>query len=131
MEVTDLRINNLVLGPDAETICLVKYIDGEEDSISTDKYSEMPTNEYYPIYLDEQWLLNFGFEKEEDYTINGNSDGAVYELDEIYISFIGTKCWLMNLEMEYRVWTRRELNGVHDLQNLFFALKRKEFTINM
>ncbi|WP_077417909.1 hypothetical protein [Chryseobacterium sp. JV274] len=129
MKATDLRINNMVFGPDAETICLVKYIDGEEDSISTDKYSEMPTNEYYHICLNEQWLLNFGFEKEEDYTINYHSDGDVYVLDEIYLSFIDSKCWLMKLEMEYRVWTRRELNGVHDLQNLFFALKEKELTL--
>lgn len=64
MEPNELRIDNLILGPDKETICAVKYIDGEEQSISTDKYSERPAVDFYSIPLTEEWLLKFGFERD-------------------------------------------------------------------
>lgn len=74
-----------------------------------------------PIPLTEEWLLKFGFIEDED---GWHHDGSGYHfgLRKIYGEFVyfhsnGTPC-------------SQDINQVHKLQNLFFAINGEELTIN-
>lgn len=83
-----------------------------------------PLTEYVdflkPIPLTEEWLLKLGFEKKDNY---GNYeyllDGYSYFRGSFYIS----DCDECGESVE--------INFVHELQNLYFALTKKELTINL
>jgi hypothetical protein len=71
-----------------------------------------------PIPLTEEWLLRMGFEKSDNY---GNDeyrlDGYSYFRGSFYIS----DCDECGESVE--------INFVHELQNLYFALTKKELTM--
>jgi hypothetical protein len=71
-----------------------------------------------PIPLTKEWLLKFGFKKSDNY---GNDeyrlDGYSYFRGSFYIS----DCDECGESVE--------INFVHELQNLYFALTKKELTI--
>ena len=78
--------------------------------------------DFKPILLTEEWLLKFGFRKIEaetifDYEIWGIDDNEfLFEADEKYYhSFIQTE--------------KHEIESVHRLQNLYFALTGEELII--
>jgi len=65
---------------------------------------------YKPIPLTEEWLVKFGFE------VLGDS---MYAIDDRFIiHFPDMVHYKTNVKIKY----------IHDLQNLFFALNRKELT---
>jgi hypothetical protein len=70
-----------------------------------------------PIPLTEEWLFKFGFKLKYEY----------YEHNENYIEF-----WIVNGKIfcEYKgVSIYDNINYVHDLQNLHFAIYKRELKI--
>ena len=118
INANELRIGNY-LEPlfCEEPFCKVRGIDEEyiySDCISTD-YTGF--DEFKPIILTEEWLLKMGFStttySEVDmYTIK-NKSGKYYFC-----------CDYIGREFKY------EIQFVHQLQNLYFALTQKELFYN-
>lgn len=75
-------------------------------------------NEFEPIKITEEWLLRFGFEKNIENNI-------VWWLGDVMI-------WKLpngSFKLYYGDIRWNEIKYVHQLQNLFFALKGKELTL--
>jgi len=118
MKANELRIGNL----------LGSYNKGEEDRVLTinaqnilveAKANNQGYTRYRPIPLTEEWLLRFGFEK------NNNNQ---------FILIKGSVDILFNKDLNG--WTCDGINfsinmteHVHQLQNLYFALTGEELTI--
>jgi hypothetical protein len=74
-----------------------------------------------PIPLTEEWLLKFGFEQvykskmHSTYYLDGLSYSFWYDTKKQYANFRGVE-----FECEF----------AHELQNLFFALRKQELTLN-
>jgi len=71
-----------------------------------------------PIPLTEEWLIKFGFKLKHKY----------YEHNENYLEF-----WIINDKMfcEYKGASIYDnINYVHELQNLHFAIYKRELKIN-
>jgi len=76
-----------------------------------------------PIALTEEWLLKFGFEKSSDngYIIELSYNSHL-DIDFVYnYSELSVSKYAMNLNVKY----------VHQLQNLYFALKGEELDIKL
>ena len=72
-------------------------------------------DEIQPIPLTEEWLLKFGFEK-----FKGNNT-------DCFLDNFETSC---NMELFFWKGTQiKNINYVHQLQNLYFALTEKELTL--
>ena len=97
------------------------YVNG----IVGDYYCVLP-EEIYPIPLSEEWMLKFGFEKEE---VDAPAIATWNEwwLDGFEISSRGTEGGSEN-QFYYGVVTR-EVKYVHQLQNIYFALTGEELTL--
>ena len=114
MEIQDLRIGNYYLDSNKTPFILTK-----KGLISILK-KEIVLNVIFPIPLTPEWLIKIGFE----------SNNQIPEFLEIYrntpyffqIFKFDTNTWIVsgcNYKLEY----------LHQLQNLFFALKQKELSI--
>lgn len=128
MKTEELRIGNIV------------DLYGKIAKIQRADFSEtehgIAVKEGKPIPLTEEWLLKFGFEKDEDF---GNWHLDDYEIYSIknnsgFRSFIcGVKddivYWYNDASDDYYSSTKK-LPFVHNLQNLYFALTGKELEIN-
>ena len=101
MKATELRIGNWVLSPTEGEIQI-------ENGWQIDEGEEVE-----PIPLTEEWLVKFGFENN---SMNLDEEGFLH-LD---ISFIGGVNVYIN-DMEYP-----NINYVHQIQNLYFALTGQE-----
>lgn len=71
--------------------------------------------EIYPILLTEEWLLKFGFQFR--FIINGD-----YRIKQWYFEDF-TLC-------SFNYYYNLQINYIHQLQNLFFAIKGKELIYN-
>ena len=84
-----------------------------------------------PIVLTEEWLLKAGFVNDSDY---GNWHIAHLDIYKKQGGLVGihneTKkvYWYFAADDDYYSWVK-ELEHVHQLQNLFFALTGKELTV--
>ena len=92
--------------------------------LSNDHKLKYKLNTTKPIPLTEEWLVEFGFEKNcnNNYQINYN------QVCGLSITILNYKSWLCNLTST----TFYELSNckyVHQLQNLYFALTNEELTI--
>ena len=112
-----VRIDSLTDGSTTEVEAYVFHID---EMIWTTKYK------YSPIPLTEEWLIKFGFEKDEDngvYWINSTvcigRNNITYDYWEVWCDCSEGFICLNNNGFEH----------VHQLQNLYFALTNKELTI--
>jgi len=117
----ELRIGNLVKW--REHILSIKSIDYESVYVELNeelrilyetKYLYLPITEIEPVPLTEELLLKFGFEKDvTEYNI-------CWFLNHVYIWFVdGEYINELDLPIKY----------VHQLQNLYFALKGEELTL--
>ena len=135
MKVTELRIGNFIsinFGncDDGKIVT----VDGVSDcEIYNEEHGYSPCNEFKPIPLTEQWLLDFGFEE----TIEGSFikefdgstliifiiNGVAQPIYKHYSSYSENEIDVVNavclLPVEY----------VHQLQNLFFALTQEELIL--
>ena len=93
-------------------------------------YSTISIDELKPIPLTEEWLLKFGFEK-QDYNMSGCD---IYKLKNIIImkSFVNPERKNMGITVEGispPTWSLKDLIHVHELQNLYFALTGEELVV--
>jgi hypothetical protein len=114
----ELRILNLVNYQEGTskkqgTIYCLNYNNctlGDHFTRDTVKYSNLE-----PILLTEEWLLKFGFQ----FYFIGNGD---YKSKQWYFEDF-TLCG-------FNYYYNLEINYIHQLQNLFFAIKGKELIYN-
>lgn len=115
MKASELRIGNFVKSIDIEYVVSqidvhgnIKGVEGDT-SFNIDKTTE-------PIPLTEEWLLKFGFQK----------NGCYYISEETNIEF-----YLTNGKLYCELYgeTIFNIENVHQLQNLYFALTGEELTI--
>jgi hypothetical protein len=124
MKTTELRIGNFVYGINeykgtALSICSLHSDNTLRLLVGKESIGCFSTNRIKPILLNEEWLLRFGFK-----TKVGGRFGNEYHLEKfiIYTSEKGCLCFVWDcfvLDIEF----------VHDLQNLYFSLKRKELEL--
>jgi hypothetical protein len=119
MKANELRIGNWVRQRESDT-----YIQIEQYLLCNEELCH-----YQPIKLTEEWLLKFGFAK-QDYTMSGCS---IYKLGNIVImnSFVNPQRESMVITIEGispPTWSLKDLCFVHQLQNIYFALTGKELT---
>lgn len=114
MRAQDLRIGNLVNEYGIPTIIDSRMLQGIESANEGNKI--IIDLSYIP--LTEEWLLKFGFYK--------NIDTELFEKSGFQIDFSVIKChfYLPN----YGDWYN-ELEFVHQLQNLYFALTGEELSL--
>ena len=123
----ELRIGNLVLDDTSKNIMIVSRIESVDHTEwnSGDQYNirclQFGTIETYydgnfkPIPLTEEWLLKLGFYKYK----GDNSD--------CFLNGFETAC---NMRMLfYKGSLIKNINFVHQIQNLYFALTGEELTI--
>jgi hypothetical protein len=115
MKANELRIGNLLNHNNGSMVgSFIVGLIHLEDIIKENSHAR----EYEPIPLTEEWLIKFGFEKSDNY---GNDeyrlDGYSYFRGRFYIS----DCDECGEDVE--------INFVHELQNIYFALTKKELTI--
>ena len=111
MKATELRLNNYIQHKDGvETVYSLLNIAGFQinDSFKDSNFSGIPLNE--------EWLYKFGFE-------------PLYFKDNTELSF-----WTINgsgfLNKDFKlIYFDVQINHVHQLQNLYFALTGEELTI--
>ena len=109
MKAKELRIGNYINA---------WLIDGSWQVIKVDSgkkldfiYMQESNNIYKPIPITEDWLVKLGFE----------SNGSYYQIE-------GMNIWKLN-DMYICDKNGTVLYTIHQLQNLYFALTRKELTI--
>jgi hypothetical protein len=119
MKANELRIGNYI--GDKNDIAIVESIDKDGcmvQFINDEKQGFRISEPIKAIPLTEEWLLRFGFYKSDNY---GNDeyrlDGYSYFRGSFYIS----DCDECGESVE--------INFVHELQNLYFALTKKELTM--
>jgi hypothetical protein len=114
MKENELRIGNLV------------YFNGNLEKIDLDSFHGIATydcfDSYNPIQLTIEWLIKFGFEHElnqyENHFVNPDNSWLIFEFDT------DEKKWYCSNGR-----TIANLEYVHQLQNLYFALTGEELTI--
>lgn len=118
MEAKELRIGNLVKVFDYKPKV-------EFDTIATiTQYGWETVNGYNgiePIPLTEEWLLKFGFEINRHFA----------RLNNFELGFITRE---KNWQLEYSIgtigkWILKDIEYVHQLQNLYFALTGEELEL--
>ena len=115
LQPQELRIGNLVYSLETNDIQKIRGINEEYVSIDTVTFDYVSYDEIEPIPLTEEWLLKFGY--------IGN-EPIFSEISTIFTNGIH-KIWKpfnKFLDDTYRF----EINYVHQLQNLYFALKGEE-----
>ena len=128
MKTTDLRLGNFISinfgnRDDGKVIT----VDGVSDcEIYNEEYGYSPCNEFNPIPLTEQWLLDFGF--------NQSIEGQWYiHFDEmcltIYEDLPQYIVEIHDMEMDKSSIFLKSIQYVHQLQNLYFALTQEELIL--
>lgn len=111
----ELRLGNLVKYFDTkECICIYEIQCRYEDTYSINDINNNKLIE--PIELTEEWLLKFGFEKENDY---------MYSINKGTVDYF--PLWIFSDGIYFcRLSKPIKLKYVHKLQNLYFELREKE-----
>jgi hypothetical protein len=122
MKANELRIGNYYYGD--------VLFPSEYNVITANDLVELdsdPLDDYYqPLPLTEEWLLRMGFEKKENSLFTKKLEYNYNSLKycEDY------KIWIYyNDDNDAACNYIADLNFVHELQNLYFALTKKELTI--
>ena len=133
MKATELRIGNLVLDDTSDNIMIVSKIESVSytEWNSGDKYNisclQFGTKQSYydgnfkPIPLTEEWLLKFGFEKDDF-----SSRFIAYKNKIRLIHDTQKNTFLVDSVNHVKLY----LQYVHQLQNLFHSLCGEELQIN-
>jgi hypothetical protein len=133
MKSTELRIGNLVNSKKHDKIIPCDYKAIVNAELGGDGFDG--GDNITPIKLTEEWLRNFGFEKEMRAT-----DKGVNNYGESGLRLEPTGGWINTREREKIVvfpdWEGKQviigrtcMRYVHELQNLFFALTKEELVL--
>lgn len=139
MKANELRIGNWVEHPHLLNGKEVKYgqvvdisdydvIEGSTGVIAIKRFKMQSSNHFQPIPLTEEWLVKFGFEKDETNLKMFNKKSTT-SLVEYYFILDGYNFGLYNELMQSEIHIDLEVKYVHQLQNLYFALTGDELTI--
>ena len=139
MKANELRIGNLIHNP-IQNIDLRVTVD-LLSRINYDYFNTQmnPKDKFQPIPLTEKWLLKFGFKELTRFT---------HDFEEIIYSksiIIGSEdhCETLTISMPFKIvfigdylsdedYTLNiDINNVHTLQNLYFALTNEELKITL
>ncbi len=116
----ELRIGNLVHYVGTDDVQVVQGVDQENvflDCLTAD-YVEF--EEIFPIEITEEWLLKFGFKEHK------TQIGSRFRKKNFYITKnVGFDLFLKEVKSGI-YFHLKGLRYVHELQNLYFALERKE-----
>lgn len=130
MKANELRIGNWIIqnGYD-EAVDGVRYADHSLDEViqvesETIGYVEDEPEFFDPIPLTEEWLIKFGFKKEES-----NGLYVIYESDDVDIVWHGESLCFESIPMFTNEKALKHIKSVHQLQNLYFALTGTELEI--
>jgi hypothetical protein len=126
MQSKDLRIGNLVEIYKERQLVVINYIDSELSLLSFEGFDLWDLDKTYPVLLTEKWLINLGFELKED-----EGDVKYYEkntigikMDECLDFYLYIKSYNSN-----SYFLIKQLEVVHELQNLYFALTCEELEL--
>jgi len=90
-------------------------------------------SEVAPIELTEEWLIKFGFKVQDSLMAWGVKTGVKFiDLHEnIYLAFFGSwhLAFLGEDECRFDQLSERQVQYVHEFQNLYFALTGEELVI--
>jgi len=115
MEANELKIGNKVMFSDDSTIFEVTGIhEFGLDVIDEECGTYIEYDQFEPIPLTEEWLLNFGAKK-MDLGFDLKANNFNFSFNSILL------CWLNGIKIEIKY--------VHQLQNLYFALTGTELTL--
>jgi hypothetical protein len=126
MKASELRLNNIIGWHDGnKNDFLAVRVKGVLDMFITSEvngtlqHKHENYQSWIPIPLTQEWLLKFGFKK----------DGIYYENAHLQLSKMTSKngydCYCTDLDFSIFM---TELEHVHSLQNLYFALTGEELT---
>ena len=121
MKVQELRLNNLI----EVKICTNKnqFVTGvTNDSINTTDADNLNLSDIKPIKLTDKWLIDFGFTKIE--WDNNNSFRKMVGNNDYTIVFYS------NCVCEIGGIITKEIEFVHQLQNLYYALTGVELSVS-
>jgi hypothetical protein len=128
MKATELRINNLVnavMTNEVYSIDLWALNVIEEGNYQNSHNTK--TKVFKPIPLTEEWLLKFGFiGKYKSVHTHWNYKGFGIEQKSDEDDFGGS----IPIEQVFYYEYRYDIEHVHQLQNLYFALTGEELTLN-
>ena len=130
MEAKELRIGNLVNINRAHGRG-EKQIKVKEINLNYLSQLEMKCTYIEPIPITEEWLLNFGFNKNPDnwFQINYFTDCQISaEKMGLFINLISNRCCVLDTDCEDAscVMTAKRIYYVHELQNLYYTLTKTE-----
>lgn len=111
MKAEHLRIGNLVYRENS------KLINQKNEVYKIENVNLQSAQKYEPIPLTEEWLLKMGFEKDGKYYSKGSFH--YHEFGHIFIGNDHVSSGHVDALIKY----------IHELQNLYYALKKKELTI--
>jgi hypothetical protein len=116
LQSKELRIGNFIENTDSQ---MASYMVVNADVIKQNELKMYASLE--PIPLTEEWLLKFGFEESMSWTYVIELQG---NLKLVY--YLGEKGWSIGFKT-YSDFSNLEY--VHQLQNLYFALTGEELTL--
>jgi hypothetical protein len=137
MKANELRLGNLLNHNNGSMVgSFIVGLIHLEDIIKKNSHAR----EYEPIPLTEEWLLKFGFEKSQEqwYTIKYFTDcDLATEQMAITYNLSSNRCAVFDAIEEtdivnilsYPIYTSKKVLYVHELQNIYFALTKKELTM--
>ena len=118
MKANELRLNNYV-----NNCGEIITVDGIDDiDVFNKNIGEIPLHSFQPIPITEQWLVDFGFEKTE-WDNNNSFRKMIGNNDYAIVFYSNCICEIGDIIV-------KEIDFVHQLQNLFFALTGTELELN-
>jgi len=137
LQSKDLRIGNLFIEKYRQKIIKVIQLNDEEIYFSGQFIGEWQAE---PIAINKDLLFDFGLIQSNDNKISNGYKGNEYFIfeDEIncsdfFIEISLEKCWFCMLSIgshgDYENEYLKEIKYIHELQNLYFALTRKELEL--
>ena len=117
LSATELRIGNLVGIASSLNFSIGKVTLISNNRILLDNKISNKNHKFIPIELTEEWLLRFGFEKDN-------------ELNFVKFSFKVHFWSNYNSYMYGWIGGNIEIKYVHQLQNIYFALTGQELILN-
>lgn len=129
----ELKINNLVYVPGTDQIVPITTINMDIGVIVNRSLRMLSFSEIEPIELTEEWMMKFGFEREDTGSVSAQFNIGLNPVTHDYLfSLIWFKDYKNDYELKGFPFYRNghfTLKYVHQLQNLYFALTGEELTI--